>query len=86
MNPLLDYTGLPRFQDFKPELVAPAVDTLLAECRATVSRLTQAQTPVTWEQFVQPLIDANERLGRTWGQIAHLNAVVNTLRASAPAA
>jgi oligopeptidase A len=88
MNPLLDYTGLPRFQDFKPELVAPAVDTLLAECRATVSRLTQAQTPVTWEQFVQPLIDANERLGRTWGQIAHLNAVVNTpeLRAAYNAA
>src|SRR5690606_14949876 len=28
--------------------------------------------------FVQPLIDANERLGRAWGQVAHLNAVVNT--------
>jgi oligopeptidase A len=78
MNPLLDYAGLPRFDEFKPELVAPAIDALLAECRATVSHLTQAQTPVTWEQFVQPLIDVNERLGRTWGQIAHLNAVVNT--------
>ncbi|MPZ46201.1 MAG: oligopeptidase A [Betaproteobacteria bacterium] len=78
MNPLLDYSGLPRFSDFGPQLVAPAIDTLLAECRAAVACLTQAQTPVTWDDFVQPLIDANERLGRTWGQVAHLNAVVNT--------
>ena len=78
MNPLLDYSGLPRFSEFKVEYVAAAIDTLLAECRATVERLTQPQTPVTWNDFVQPLIDANERLGRTWGQIAHLNAVVNT--------
>jgi len=78
MNPLLDYSGLPRFAEFKAEFVAPAIDTLLTECRAAVVRLSDASTPVTWDAFVQPLIDANERLGRTWGQIAHLNAVVNT--------
>jgi oligopeptidase A len=78
MNPLLDCSGLPRFAEFNPELVAPAIDTLLAECRAAVAQLTQPQTPVTWDDFVQPLIDANERLGRAWGQVAHLNAVVNT--------
>jgi oligopeptidase A len=78
MNPLLDYTGLPRFADFKPELVAPAVDALLAECRATVERLTQGKGAIAWESFAQPLIDVTERLGRTWGQVAHLNAVVNT--------
>jgi oligopeptidase A len=78
MNPLLDTTGLPRFADFKPELVAPAIDQLLAECRAAVARLTQPDTRLTWDGFVQPLIDVNERLGRAWGQVAHLNAVVNT--------
>ncbi|MCC7081212.1 MAG: M3 family metallopeptidase [Burkholderiales bacterium] len=78
LNPLLDYSGLPRFGDFEPALVASAIETLLAECRATVARLTQMQSAVTWDDFVQPLIDANERLGRSWGQIAHLNAVVNT--------
>ena len=40
--------------------------------------MTAASTPVTWDTVVQPLIDANERLGRAWGQTAHLNAVVNT--------
>ena len=78
MNPLLDYSGLPRFDAFKPEYVAPAVDTLLAECRSAVDRLVAVATPLTWDDFVQPLIDANERLGRAWGQVGHLNAVVNS--------
>ena len=55
MNPLLDYSTLPRFDAFRPEHVAPAIDTLLAECRETVARLLDAQTPITWERFVQPL-------------------------------
>ncbi|RPI48193.1 MAG: M3 family peptidase, partial [Betaproteobacteria bacterium] len=78
MNPLLDCAGLPRFAEFKPEFVVPAIDSLLAECRTAVARVTAAETPVTWDDFVQPLIDANERLGRAWGQTAHLNAVVST--------
>jgi oligopeptidase A len=78
MNPLLDFAALPRFAEFQPEHVAPAVDTLLAECRATVKRLLDSADPPAWDAFVQPLIDANERLGRAWGQVGHLNAVVNT--------
>ena len=39
MNPLLDFSGLPRFSDFRPEHVTPAIDQLLAENRALVARL-----------------------------------------------
>jgi oligopeptidase A len=78
MNPLLDCSGLPRFAEFNPEFVAPAIDQLLAEGRSIVEKVTAISTPVTWDDFVQPLIDVNERLGRAWGQTAHLNAVVNT--------
>jgi oligopeptidase A len=38
MNPLLDFSGLPRFADIRPEHVSPAVDELLAECRAAVEK------------------------------------------------
>ncbi|MGZ5140779.1 MAG: oligopeptidase A, partial [Burkholderiales bacterium] len=76
MNPLLDFSGLPRFSELKPEHVSPAVDTLLAENRALVERLAAADVPPTWEAFVEPMEDANERLGRAWGQVGHLNAVM----------
>jgi len=78
MNPLLDFAGLPRYPDFRPEHVTPAVDALLAECRGVVSAQTGSAAPATWDGFAQPLIDANERLGRAWGIVGHLNAVVNT--------
>jgi oligopeptidase A len=76
MNPLLDFSGLPRFAELKPEHVAPAVDQLLADGRATIERVTAA--PVTWDAFVAPLEDANERIGRVWGQVAHLHAVLDS--------
>ena len=33
-NPLLDFSGLPRFDEIRPEHVAPAIDQLLAEAEA----------------------------------------------------
>jgi oligopeptidase A len=74
-NPLLDFSGLPRFADIKPEHVTPAVEQLLADGRATVQAVIQGNA--TWEGFVAPLEDANERIGRAWGQVAHLHAVMD---------
>jgi oligopeptidase A len=76
-NPLLDFSGLPRFSDILPEHVTPAVDALLADGRAVVAQLERDETPPSWDDFVVPLEDANERLGRAWGQVAHLYAVMN---------
>ncbi len=78
MNPLLDFSGLPRFSEIQPAHVGPAIDTLIAESETVLSRvLAQTEAP-TWAGFVAPLEDANERLSRAWGQVTHLNAVVNT--------
>jgi oligopeptidase A len=77
-NPLLDFSSLPRFADVRPEHVAPAIDQLLAEGHTAIDRLVADATPPTWEGFVEPLDDANERLGRAWSQVSHLNAVVST--------
>ena len=76
-NPLLDFSGLPRFDQIAPEHVAPAIDQLLAEAEAAVKQAEQVEA-VTWDSFVVPLDDATERLWRAWGQVGHLQAVVNT--------
>ena len=77
-NPLLDFSALPRFSAIRPEHVAPAMQTLIADGRATVERLAADTSAPTWENFIEPLDDANERLARSWSQVGHLNAVVNT--------
>jgi len=78
VNPLLDFSGLPRFAEIKPEHVAPAIDQLLTENRALVTRLLAEEAPPTWQDFVAPMEDANERLSRAWGPVGHLNAVMNS--------
>jgi dihydroorotase len=77
-NPLLDFSGLPRFGDVRPGHVGPAIDDLIAGARATVETLAAAEATPGWDTFVEPLDDANERLARAWGQVTHLNAVVNS--------
>ncbi|MGH8736153.1 MAG: M3 family metallopeptidase [Burkholderiales bacterium] len=75
MNPLLDFDGLPRFAELRPEHVAPAMDQLLAQGRAAAAR--GAGVPCTWDAFVTPLEDANEHIARAWGQVAHLHGVLD---------
>lgn len=74
-NPLLDFSGLPRYRSIRPEHVSPAIDQLLADNRALVARLTGEGAPATWNDFAEPLDDANERLARVWGAVGHLHAV-----------
>ncbi len=77
-NPLLDFDGLPRFDAIRPEHVTPAVDALVAQARAAVERVATDPRPATWESVVEPVTDAFDHLGRAWGTVAYLNAVVNT--------
>ncbi|NRR32965.1 M3 family metallopeptidase [Oxalobacteraceae bacterium] len=77
-NPLLDFSGLPRFDAITHEHVTPAIDTLLERCRAVVAQLEAPAGQVSWDNFVAPLENATELLGRAWGIVSHLNNVVDT--------
>ncbi len=77
-NPLLDYSGLPRYNEILPEHVTPAIDQLLAEGRDQVARQMADGAAPTWDAFVTPMEDANERLSRAWGQVSHLHSVLDS--------
>ncbi len=77
-NPLLDFSGLPRFDAILPEHVSPAIDQLIGDASAVVAGLEVAHGEVSWENFVIPLENATERLARAWGIVDHLNNVVDT--------
>ncbi|MCW5298071.1 M3 family peptidase [Herbaspirillum lusitanum] len=77
-NPLLDFSGLARFDAIKPEHVTPAVDALLAKASTLVTALEAPMAQVTWANFVEPLENATEQLGRAWSIVGHLNSVMDT--------
>ncbi len=77
-NPLLDFSGLPHFDRIQPEHIESALDLLIQESESALDLVKQQIENPTWSSFITPLENANERLSRAWGQVAHLNAVVNT--------
>ena len=77
-NPLLHFSGLPKFNEVKAGHVSPAVDYLLAEARKTIEALATSKDVVTWDNFAAKLEDLEERLSRAWSQVGHINAVVNS--------
>jgi len=87
-NPLLDFSDLPLFDQILPEHVSPAVDVLLANSQAALDEVTATDFPASWNGISSVLDVATEKLGRAWGAISHLNAVVDTpeLRAAYNAA
>ena len=78
MNPLLDFSALPRFSSITPVDVKPAIEQLIKDAHATVEAIATDSAHPTWQNFVTPLDDVTERLSRAWGVVGHLNAVVNS--------
>ena len=73
-NPLLNFTDLPNFSAIKAEHVIPALNDILAESRATIDELGKLENP-NWLNFAAVMEDLDEKIGRVWSPIGHLNAV-----------
>ena len=77
-NPLLDFSGLPRFDQVQPEHIAPAIDQLLVESEAALKTVTAPDFPAQWNEIAKVLDVTTEKLGRAWGMVGHLNSVADT--------
>lgn len=77
-NPLLQDHLLPPFSEIKPEQVEPAVDQLLADCRAVVEKVLEGNDSPDWNNLVVPLEQSHDRLAKAWSPVSHMNAVVNS--------
>jgi oligopeptidase A len=78
-NPLLQAFDLPSYVAIRPEHVEPAVDSILADSRAAMTRLLEQQsgTP-SWDGLVLALDELGARLTQAWSPVSHLNAVCNS--------
>jgi len=76
-NPLLDFSGLPRFDAVLPEYISPAMTQLLAEAEAAMNEVTHHAFPADWRSIAAVLDTATERLGRAWSMVGHLQSVAD---------
>jgi oligopeptidase A len=77
-NPLLEAGELPQFSKIRPEHVETAIDQLLAEARATIARQLQHGAPFNWQNLIDPIDAAEDRLNKAWSPVSHMNSVVNS--------
>jgi oligopeptidase A len=78
-NPLLTFgRGIAAYSEVQPKHITPAIQFLLRHAQAAVDVATDSKTPSSWDKLAEPLEDATEALGRSWGVISHLNSVADT--------
>ena len=77
-NPVLYREGLPLFDQIKPDHISPAIESILKEANTLIHSLREMSIPPSWDNFVEPIEMISEKISRAWGQIEHLNAVVNS--------
>ena len=78
-NPLLNFgRGIAAYPAVKPAHIDPAIEYLLTRAQEAVDAAVNPATASTWNALAEPLEDATESLGRSWGVISHLNSVADT--------
>ena len=74
-NPLLDFSGLPRFKDIQPQHIEPALDDMLDHNLRQIDGLIDHKVQPNWENFMQPMEEISDQLSRMWSPVSHLNSV-----------
>lgn len=77
-NPLLAEFSLPQFSKIKPEHIQPAVEQAIADCKATIAKVLAENTEFTWQNFIEPIEQVDDVLGKLWSPVSHLNSVMNS--------
>ena len=80
-NPLLSAAGLtplPVFDQVLPAHAEPAIDAVLAQNRAELQKLLEANAQPSWDSLIEPLEEMGDRVHRAWGPVSHLFSVTST--------
>ena len=76
-NPLIALEGLPPFSKIKPEHIVDALKAAIEHCRETIDEVLKQPT-YSWDNFVLPLEEADDKLARMWSPVSHMHSVVNS--------
>mgnify|MGYP000049951416 CR=1 FL=1 len=77
MNPLLIRNTHPSFEKIRVEHISPAIDEIIKKNTISIQLIEKDKKNPSWDNFVKPLEQCDEKLSRAWSQISHLNSVMN---------
>ncbi len=81
-NPLLLQNPIEFIDKIKPAHVEEAITQVLEENKAIVDSLVnkanQSPDTISWQNFMYPLDLLEDRLGKVWSPVSHLNSVCNS--------
>ena len=75
MNPFLVRDKLPDFNAIKSQHVIPAINKVIIDNRKSILKIESIKELPNWNNFIIPLEKCNEKLGRVWSYINHINSV-----------
>ena len=76
-NPLLDTSGLPRFNSISPQHALPALQELIAAHRQKLAALLDDPDARDFPTLITPLEEMSHELDRAWSPISHLQSVLD---------
>jgi oligopeptidase A len=77
-NPLLNRQQLPPFSQIKSEHIVPAIEQVLNDNRTQIAHLIDTVASHTWDNFIQPINELNDRFKHIWSPIEHLHGVADS--------
>jgi len=76
-NPLLSNNPIAQVDQIKPDQVESAISQVIKDNQQSIDSLVQ-QNEFSWSNFMLPLERLEDRLGKIWSPVSHLNSVCNS--------
>ena len=75
---LLNRKSLPLYKSFSPEDAEIFLDDLIVEAKSVITEIENHTSTNSWENVMEPLFIATEKISRIWSAVNHLNSVMDS--------
>ena len=75
---LLNRKSLPLYKSFSPEDAEIFLDDLIVEAKSVITEIENHTSTNSWENVMEPLFIATEKISRIWSAVNHLSSVMDS--------
>ena len=79
-NPLLLQNPIEKIDSIQPQDVVPAISQVIRENNQQIEQIISQcnESNISWQNFMLPLEILEDRMGKAWSPVSHLNSVCNS--------